>query len=75
MDDEELDSEGRKKGSGSRKREKEAKLLRPPRITYGQKCEKHDLIIHSYIRSTQELLCTKCIYERNLHSNQIETFP
>ena len=54
---------------------KEQRILRPPSISFGQRCEKHDWIIHSFVRESQELLCTKCIYERNLHSNQIEVFP
>ena len=33
------------------------------------------MIVHSYVRATQELLCTKCIYEKNLPSSQIEIIP
>lgn len=38
----------------------------PPRIRYNQKCDKHNLIIHSYVKTSKELLCTKCIYDKNL---------
>eukprot|EP00347_Sterkiella_histriomuscorum_P005030 403358170 len=47
----------------------------PPKIQYNQKCQSHDMLIHSFIRDSKELLCTKCIYEQNLQSSQIEVFP
>lgn len=52
-----------------------SKYVMPPRIQYNQKCQSHDMIIHSYVKDSKELLCTKCIYERNLQINQIEIFP
>lgn len=52
-----------------------SKYVMPPRIQYNQKCQSHDMIIHSYVKDSKELLCTKCIYEKNLQINQIEIFP
>lgn len=37
-----------------------------PKIKYNEKCPKHNLIVHSFVKTTKELLCTKCIYEKNL---------
>ena len=42
------------------------KKLTPPKILYNQKCPTHNLVIHSFVKATRELLCTKCIYEKNL---------
>jgi hypothetical protein len=42
-----------------------------PEIKEGQKCPRHSLLVHSYLREdSRDLLCTKCIYERNLTSRQ-----
>lgn len=37
-----------------------------PKIKYNQKCPKHNLIVHSFVKTSRDLLCTKCIYEKNL---------
>lgn len=28
-----------------------------PKVKYNQKCPKHNFILHSYLKSTKELLC------------------
>ena len=53
-----------------------AQSMPPPSLSYNQQCPKHGLLIHSYLRTdNQELLCTRCIYERNLSHPQLELIP
>ena len=54
--------------SGDEKRRSQDENMNgPPQLQYNQKCEKHSLLIHSYVKGdNRELLCTKCIYEKNL---------
>ena len=72
-EDEDSEVDRNKKNSISSK--EEAKDHNPPAILYNQKCVKHNLIIHSYVKLTKELLCTRCIYERNLSASVIEIVP
>ena len=54
----------------------EMRRLQAPSLSHNQKCLNHQLLIHSYLKSnSSDLLCTKCIYERNLQLNQIEIVP
>ena len=63
---EEIKSEGEVEKEEDSKDSEKSRGNYPPKIKYNQKCEKHNLIIHSYLKTSKELLCTKCIYEKNL---------
>jgi hypothetical protein len=66
-DMEETKSEDNSSSSDNGSPQKKPKI----KIKHGQTCEKHGLIVHSFVKSTHDLLCTKCIYEKNLSGNQI----
>jgi hypothetical protein len=67
--------EGGSSSAKSNRGDHDASIV-PPLLSYKQKCLKHQLLIHSYLRiDSKDLLCTKCIYERNLQLSQIEIVP
>ena len=39
-------------------------------ITKGQKCTKHNMIVHSFFTSNNQLLCDKCISEIKEANNE-----
>lgn len=58
----------------------------PPIVTSGLKCSQHiNNLVHSYLNQKikvsklgtyqHSLLCTQCIFDRNLNSTQVEIIP